>query len=72
MPPSHNGHTFTDQEYEDMAATLYEKLGHMDVIPETYSRYHNILDRYVDTNDGYLALYEMMEDEHPAMKQDPI
>jgi hypothetical protein len=50
-----------------MAATLYEKLGHTDVIPETYSRYHNILDRYVVTNDG-----EMLEDGHPAMKQDPI
>ncbi len=60
------------RKMDDMAATLYEKLGHTDVIPETYSRYRNILDRYVDTNDGYLVLYEMLEDEHPAMKQDPI
>jgi hypothetical protein len=71
-PTSHNGHTFTDLEYEDMAATLYEKLDHIDVIPEQYSRYRSIIDRYVDTNDGYLVLYEMLEDEHPAMQQDPI
>jgi hypothetical protein len=47
-------------------------LGHIDVIPDQYSRYRSIIDRYVDTNDGYLVLYEMLEDEHPAMQQDPI
>jgi hypothetical protein len=71
-PPSYNGHTFTDMEYEIMAATLYEKLGHTDVIPDQYNQFRTIIDRYADTNDGFLVLYEMLEDEHPAMKQDPI
>ena len=71
-PPSYNGHIFTDVEYENMAATLYEKLGHTDVIPDQYNRFRNIIDRYVDSNDGFLVLYEMLEEEHPAMKQDPI
>ena len=71
-PPSYNGHIFTDIEYENMAATLYEKLVHTDVIPDQYNRFRNIIDRYVDSNDGFLVLYEMLEEEHPAMKQDPI
>jgi hypothetical protein len=71
-PHSYNGQIFTDVEYENMAATLYEKLGHTDVIPDQYNRFRNIIDRYVDSNDGFLMLYEMLEEEHPAMKQDPI
>jgi len=71
-PVSHNGHTFTPMEYEEMASTLYKKLGHTDVIPEQYGCLRNIIDRYVDTDDGYQVLYELLEDEHPAMKQDPI
>jgi hypothetical protein len=71
-PFSVNGHVFTDQEYRAMAATLYEKLARTDVISMTYTDFRNIIDRYADLNDGYLILREMLEDEHPGMKKDPI
>jgi len=71
-PYSINGHIFTDQEYRAMAATLYEKLARTDVISMSYTDLRNIIDRYADLNDGYLILREMLEDNHPGMKQDPI
>lgn len=55
-----------------MAATLYKKLSRTDVISTTYVKIQNIIDRYVDLNDGYLILREMLEDDHPGMQKDPI
>jgi hypothetical protein len=55
-----------------MANTLYEKLRHTDVIPEQYACCQNIIDYCIDENDGYLVLYELLVDHHPAMKQDLI
>jgi hypothetical protein len=71
-PTSMNGHTITDQYYADMATTLYEKLSHTEVIPTSYQCYRHIIDKYVDDNDGYQVLYEMLEDEHPSIHQDTI
>lgn len=71
-PYSFGGHVFSDMECWAMAATLYEKLSWTDVIPTTYNKVHNIISHYVDLNDGYLILWEMMEDEHPGMQKDPI
>jgi len=32
----------------------------------------SLTDRYVEANNGFQVLYEMLEDEHPAMCKDPI
>jgi hypothetical protein len=55
-----------------MAATLYKKLSRTDVISTTYTKIRNIIDHYVDLNDGYLILREMLEDDHPGMQKDHI
>jgi len=39
-----------------MAATLYKKLSHTEVIPTSYPRYHHIIDKYVDANHGFQVL----------------
>jgi hypothetical protein len=71
-PDSHNGHYFSDMEYQEMAAALYEKLSDPSIIPITYTKYRNITDRYAEENDGYAALYEILEDSHPTMQRDPV
>jgi hypothetical protein len=44
-PSSFYGHIISEVKNENMAATLYKKLGHTDVILEQYSRFRNIIDR---------------------------
>jgi hypothetical protein len=61
-PTTYNQHTFTDLEYSDMAAILYEKLLDVSVIPLQYKTLRNIIDRYAEDNDGFATLYELMED----------
>lgn len=67
-PESHNGHLFSTTEYEDMAAALYKKLSDPNVIPSSYVKHRNIADRYAEDNDGYMVLYEILEDTHPMFK----
>jgi hypothetical protein len=71
-PDSYIGHTFTNNQYEDMAAALYEKLSDPNVMPLTYTKYRNITDHYAEENDGYTALYKILEDSHPMMQKDPV
>jgi len=71
-PNEYDGVVITDARYYKMAATLYEKLSDSECIPERCQQPRNVVDRYVDANDGYQVLYELMEDYHPAMKRDPI
>ncbi len=63
---------FTDSEHKAMAVMLCEKLAHTDVIGVEFTDLHNRIDHYVDANDGYLILREMLEDEHPGLEKDPI
>lgn len=71
-PNDYDGVVITDARYYKMAATLYEKLSDSECIPERCQQPRNVIDRYVDANDGYQVLYELMEDHHPAMKWDRI
>jgi hypothetical protein len=70
-PIEHNGHYFSEEEYDGMAAALYEKLSDPAVIPLNYQKYRNIINRYAEENDGYAALYEILEDSHPLLQRDP-
>lgn len=71
-PGEYDGIPITDDRYYKMAATMYEKLSDSECIPDRCHQLRNVIDRYVDANDGYQVLYEFMEDHHPAMKRDPI
>jgi hypothetical protein len=71
-PADHDGHIFDDEEYHQMAAALYKKFADTQCISEDCQRIRNIIDRYNEDNDGYQILYEIMEDAHPALKQDSI
>lgn len=68
-PDEVDGYRFTDIDYKRMAATLLEKLTRSDVIPEEYTKMKNIIDRYIDSNDGYQALYELLEPHHGLLQK---
>ncbi len=52
-----------------MAATLLEKLTHSDVIPKEYTTINNIIENYISSNDGYQALYEILEPHHGLLQK---
>jgi len=71
-PNSYNAHIFTDLQYQEMAAVLYEKLADPMVIPAAHTKYRHITDHYAEENDGYAVPYEILEDNHPMMHKDPV
>jgi hypothetical protein len=52
-----------------MAATLLEKITRSDVISEEYTKERNIVERYIKRNDGYLALYDLLEPHHGLLQK---
>jgi hypothetical protein len=70
-PETIQGFPIHNDRYFAMAASLYEKLCDIDCIPEKYTRIRSIVDHYVDTNDGYQVLYELLEGSHPALDKNP-
>lgn len=46
-----------------------EKLTRSDVIPDEFTTIKNIVDRYIDKNDGYQALYEILEPHHGLLQK---
>ena len=70
-PDEYKGCSISDDRYLAMGATLYEKLSDVECIPEKFTRTRHLVDRYVDINDGYQVLYELLEESHPALDKDP-
>jgi hypothetical protein len=70
-PESMYGFNISDDRYYAMGATLYEKLSDFECIPEKCSRIRHIVDRYVQKNDGYQVLYELLEECHPVLDKNP-
>jgi hypothetical protein len=69
-PSEVNGYQFNPTEYRLMAAiTLLEKLTRSDVIGEEYTKECNIVERYIKKNDGYLALYDLLEPHHGLLQK---
>jgi hypothetical protein len=68
-PKEINGHQFNPTEYRLMAATLLEKLTRSDVIPDEYTKERNIVERHIKKNDGYLALYDLLEPHHGLLQK---
>ena len=52
-----------------MADTLLEKLTRSDVIPKEYTTINNIIKRYICSNDGYQALYEILKPHHGLLQK---
>jgi hypothetical protein len=71
-PTTYNHVPITEQWYQQMASTLYQKLQQPDVIPMEYTAIRNIINRFAEHNDGYLVLYSMLEPVHPALQKDAV
>jgi len=52
-----------------MAATLLEKLTRSDDIPDEYTTIKNIIECYISSNDGYQALYKILEPHHGLLQK---
>lgn len=66
-PKAYNNVLITEQRYQSMASTLYQKLQNPDVVPLDHTSIRNIINRFAETNDGYQVLYAMLELVHPAL-----
>mmetsp|Transcript_21327 Transcript_21327/g.30490 ORF Transcript_21327/g.30490 Transcript_21327/m.30490 type:complete len:292 (+) Transcript_21327:1493-2368(+) len=52
-----------------MSASLYQLLQHPDTVPLEFQSLRNIINRFVDANDGYAVLYTIME---PYLHKDEV
>ena len=68
-PDKINGVDVTPEDYSKMAAAIYDKLSNPDIIPLSYLDAWQTLTRLHLKNDGYLVLYQLMENIHPALNQ---
>lgn len=59
-PATYNSIVITEQRYQSMAKTLYQKLQNPDVIPMEHTSIRNIVNRFAECNDGYQVLYAML------------
>jgi hypothetical protein len=71
-PLYHNNIAITEQRYQSMSKTLYQKLQNPDVIPMEHTSIRNIINRFAECNDGYQVLYAMLELVHPALHEDAV
>jgi hypothetical protein len=69
-PTQYYGTTIDTIRYRDMANALYQLLVLPDTIPYEYTELRNILHRNATTSDGYVTLYDIMEQIHPVLNQD--
>jgi hypothetical protein len=60
-PDYWEGIEISNSRYLQMASCLYAKLSSVDVIPLEFQYARNIVNRFAEVNDGYKALYNMLE-----------
>ena len=68
-PAQWEGIPITDARYLQMAGCIYQKLASVDVIPMEYTHARNIINRFAEANDGYKALYALLE---PLLNRETI
>jgi hypothetical protein len=68
-PDFWEGIEISNNQYLQMASCLYAKLSSVNVIPLEFQYARNIINRFAEVNDGYKALYNMLE---PMLQRDTI
>jgi hypothetical protein len=68
-PDSYNGIAISDSRKMQMGECLYQILQNPDVIPLDFTWARNVINRFVEDNDGYKVLYVFVE---PLINQDVV
>jgi len=69
-PKKYYGTRIDATRYKDMSNALYQLLLLPDTVPYEYTEVRNIIHRNATTSDGYVTVYEILEQIHPVLNQD--